>query len=33
MKDGRLLKRSYEWVKWKIADVGGSSFHRPCLEQ
>jgi hypothetical protein len=33
MKEGRLFKKSYEWVKWKIADISGSSFHRPCLEQ
>jgi hypothetical protein len=31
-KEGRFLKRSYEWLKWKVADSGGVSFHRPCLE-
>jgi len=33
MKEGRFLKKTYEWVKWKIADSGGFSFHRPCLDQ
>jgi hypothetical protein len=33
MKEGRLFKRTYEWVKWKMADIGSFSFHRPCLEQ
>jgi hypothetical protein len=33
MKEGQLFKRTYEWVKWKMADIGSFSFHRPCLEQ
>jgi hypothetical protein len=32
MKEGRLLKKKYEWMRWKFAEVGKFSFHRPCLE-
>ncbi|GEM_PF-700801 len=32
LKEGRFLKRSYEWLKWKIIDLKGISFHLPCLE-
>ena len=31
-QEGRLVKRSYEWLKWKIFDQGGFSFRLPCLE-
>jgi hypothetical protein len=31
-KEGKLLKRSYDWLKWKVADLGDFSFHRPCLD-
>ena len=31
-KEGRFLKKTYEWLKWKTADIGRFSFHRPCLE-
>ena len=31
-EEGKLLKRSYDWLKWKIADLGDFSYHRPCLE-
>jgi hypothetical protein len=30
-KEGQFSKRSYEWLKWKIVDFGGFSFHLPCL--
>jgi len=33
MKEGGFFKKTYEWVKWKMADSGKFSFHRPCLEQ
>jgi hypothetical protein len=32
-KEGGFFKKTYEWVKWKTADIGSFSFHRPCLEQ
>jgi hypothetical protein len=32
LKEGKLLKRSYDWLKWKIADLGDFSYHRPCLD-
>jgi hypothetical protein len=32
-KEGRFLKKTCEWMRWKIADIGSFSFHRPCLEQ
>jgi len=31
-KEGRLLKRSFEWLKWKIDKVGEMTIHHPCLE-
>jgi len=31
-KEGRFLKKSYDWLKWKITDSGDFSFRRPCLE-
>ena len=30
-KEGRFLKRSYDWLKWKITDLGDFSFRHPCL--
>ncbi len=33
MKEEKLLKRSYEWLKWKVVQIGDFSFHKPCLEQ
>lgn len=32
MKEGWFLRRTYEWLKWKIIDLNGISFHLPCLE-
>jgi hypothetical protein len=32
VKEGRFLKKTYDWLKWKIADSGGVSFHHPCLD-
>ncbi len=31
-KEGGFFKKTYEWLKWKVADTGGFSFHKPCLE-
>jgi len=31
-KEGKFLERTYEWLKWKIENVGNFSFRRPCLE-
>jgi hypothetical protein len=33
LKEDQFLKRSYEWLKWKMIDLGGFSFHIPCLER
>lgn len=32
MKEGSFLKKTYEWMKWKIENTGNFSFRRPCLE-
>jgi len=32
LKESQFLKRSFEWLKWKIISLGGFSFHMPCLE-
>jgi len=32
-KEGPFLKRSFEWLKWKLIQGGDFSFHKPCLEQ
>ncbi len=32
LKEGRFFKKTYEWLKWRIAEVGSFSFHRPCLD-
>jgi hypothetical protein len=32
VKEGRFLKKTYDWLKWRIADNGGASFHHPCLD-
>jgi len=32
-KEGRFLQRTYEWLKWKITNIGGFAYHTPCLEQ
>lgn len=29
---GPFLKRTFEWLKWKVDRVGGMSIYRPCLE-
>jgi hypothetical protein len=31
-KEGQFLKRTYEWLKWKLVQIGDFSFHKPCLE-
>jgi hypothetical protein len=31
-KEGEFLKRSFEWLKWKVIQIGDYSFHKPCLE-
>jgi hypothetical protein len=31
-KEGRFLKRSYEWLKWKVEKIGEFNIHHPCLE-
>jgi len=32
-KEERFLKRSFEWLKWQVIQIGDYSFHKPCLEQ
>lgn len=32
IKEGQFLKRSYEWLKWEIANSGDISFRHPSLE-
>ncbi len=32
-KEGRFLERTYEWLKWKLIQIGDYSFHKPCLER
>jgi len=32
-EEGGFIKKTYEWMKWKMAGIGSFSFHRPCLEQ
>jgi hypothetical protein len=32
-KEGIFLKRTYEWLKWKITNIGGFAYHTLCLEQ
>jgi hypothetical protein len=32
-KERRFLQRTYEWLKWKITDIGGFAYHTPCLEK
>jgi hypothetical protein len=32
-KEGQFFKRTYEWLKWKITNIGGVAYHTPCLEQ
>lgn len=32
VKEGKFLKRTYDWLKWKVDHVGDLSFRRPCLE-
>jgi hypothetical protein len=32
VKEERFLRRTYDWLKWKIADNRGVSFHHPCLD-
>ncbi len=32
-KEGRFLERTYEWLKWKLIQIGDFSFHKPCLER
>jgi len=31
-KEGRFLQRTYEWLKWKVIQIGDFSYHKPCLE-
>ena len=31
-KEGGLFTQGRDWLKWKIAVIGGSSFYLPCLE-
>ncbi|MGQ9510089.1 MAG: hypothetical protein ACUVTN_11955 [Thermodesulfobacteriota bacterium] len=30
--EGKFLKRTYEWLKWRIERIGGISIYSPCLE-
>jgi hypothetical protein len=32
VKENGFFKKTYEWVKWKMVDIGSFSFHRPALE-
>ncbi len=31
-RDERFLKKSFEWLKWKLIRIGDINFHKPCLE-
>lgn len=31
-KERQFLKKTYEWVKWKVDNIGGFLFHHPCSE-
>ena len=31
-KEGSFLKKSYDWLKWKITELGDFSYRLPCLE-
>jgi hypothetical protein len=31
-KEDPFLKRTDEWLKWKIENIGNFPFHHPCLE-
>jgi hypothetical protein len=33
LKEGQFLKRTYEWLKWRLVQTGDVSFHKPCLEE
>jgi len=32
-EEGQFLKRTYEWLKWKLIQRGDSWFHKPYLEK
>jgi hypothetical protein len=32
-KETAFLKKTYEWIKWKITNNGDLTYHTPCLEQ
>jgi hypothetical protein len=32
-KEGAFLKRTYDWLKWKITNIGGFAYHTPYLEK
>ena len=31
-KEGQFLKQSFEWLKWKVIQIGDDLFYKPCLE-
>jgi hypothetical protein len=32
MKEGGFLKRSHNWLKWRVDKTGGVMIYHPCLE-
>jgi hypothetical protein len=31
--EDHFLKRSFEWLKWRLIEAGDFNFHKPCLEK
>ncbi len=31
-KEGKFLRKSYEWLKWRMDRIGGFKILHPCLE-
>jgi len=31
-KEGGLLRKSFDWLKWKADRIGGITIYHPCLE-
>ncbi len=30
--EGNLFRRGHQWLRWKIDQIGGAAFYRPCLQ-
>ena len=33
VKEAAFLKKTYEWLRWRITNTGDFTYHTPCLEQ